>query len=191
MDRPTYEKIWENCVIPKINRMLSADADIFFAEGQVKEKIWLTYEDCKNRVHSYMHNPDGRIDRHKVASVMLYSIIINKPIELKLLPVRRDVNISALLANEILGFHTALAIVRSFLMQDAASKSDRIKLEIFENGFIFPETQHDSYEANIFKMLHYSKYNDRYDIFAFAQILFLVEAYTDFVKRTELSGKVP
>ena len=188
MERTTYERIWEKSIRPKINRMLAVDNDIVFIEGQVKEKIWLTYEEYKNRVHSYMHNPDGRIDRHKVASVMLYSIIINSPFEVKL-PAKREVNSSAYLANETLGFHAALAIVWSFIIEDANIKSDKNRIEIFKNGFIFPKCQHDSYEANIYKMLHYSKHNNCYDIFAFAHILFLLEAYTEFVKKTELAGK--
>jgi len=190
MDFQAYEKIWQNSIKPQIDRMTSTYDDIVYTEGQVKEKIWLTYEDYKNKVHSYMHNPDGRIDRHKVASVMLYSIIINKPFELKLIPSKREVNSSALLANEIIGFHTALAIVWSFILSDANEKSDKNKVELFKDGFIFPKCQHDSYETNIYKMLYYSKYNECYDIFAFANILFLIEAYTEYVKKTELVGKV-
>ena len=190
MELKTYEKIWEKSIIPKINRMLSVNDDIIFKEEQIKEKIWLTYEDFKNKVHSYMQYPDGRIDRHKVASVMLYSIILNKPFEIKLLSGKREVNSSAFLANEILGFHTALAIVLSFIIEEANEKADKNKIEIFKNGFVFPECQHDSYAANIYKMLYYSDINKRYDIFAFAHILFLIEAYTEFVKKTELAGKI-
>ena len=190
MELATYEKIWENIIKPKIDSMLAKDADILLNGGQLKEKIWLTYEEYKNKVHSYMHNPNGRIDRHKVASVMLYSIIVNKPFELNLLPVKREVNSSALLANEILGFHTALAIVRSFILQDAYEKSDKIKLEIFKDNFTFPECQHDSYATHVYKMLYYSKLNRCYDIFAFAHVLFFIEAYTELVRKNELIGKV-
>jgi len=137
-----------------------------------------------------MHNPDGRIDRHKVASVMLYSIISNKPFELKLLPSQKEVRSSALLANEILGLNVALAIVWSFILEDATEKSDRTKYEIFEKGFIFPECQHDDYPTHIYKMLYYAKYNNHYDIFAFSHILFLIEAYAELKRKTELAGKV-
>jgi hypothetical protein len=105
-------------------------------------------------------------------------------------PSKKEVNSSALLTNEILAFHTALTIVWSFIMEDANQKSDKNKIEIFKNGFIFPECQHDSYEANIFKMLYYSKYNGSYDIFSFAHILFLIEAYTELKRKTELAGKL-
>ena len=189
MDRTVYERIWEISIRPKIDRMLAADTDIIFVEGQIKEKIWLTYEDYKNKVHSYMHNPDGRIDRHKVASVMLYSIISNNPFEVKL-PAKREVNSSAYMANETLGFNTALAIVLSFIKTDADEKSDSNKIELFRNGFVFPKCQHDTYEATIYKMLYYSKYNSCYDIFAFANILFLIEAYTELVNKDKLLGKV-
>ena len=189
MERAIYEKLWENTIYPKIEEMLS-DNDIIFVGGQIKEKIWLTYEKYKNSVHTYMHNPNGRIDRHKVASAMLYSIIVNKPFDLKILSASERVNSTAILANEILGFNVALAIVWSFIISEANEKSDRNRIEIFENRFIFPQCQHDSYEANIYKMLYYARLNKNYDIFAFANILFLIEAYTEFVRKTELERRV-
>ena len=190
MDKTIYEKLWVQSIRPKIDRMLLSDDSIFFIDGQVKEKIWLTYEDYKNKVHTYMHYPDGRIDRHKVASVMLYSIIANKPFEIKIFPTKENVRSSALLANEILAVHVAFAILQSFILQDALNKSDKMQFEIFKTGFIFPECQHDNYPTHIYKMLYYAKYNNHYDIFAFSHILFLIEAYTKLVRKTELAGMV-
>jgi len=188
VERTIYERVWTKSVVPKINRILASDNDIVFVEGQIKEKIWLTYESYKNRVHTYMHDPDGLIDRHKVASVMLYSIIDCKPFEINLLPIRQEVSGLALMANETLGFHTALAIVWSFIMEDANSKQDKNKIDIFRNGFKFPECRHGSYETHVHKMLYYAKLNNNYDIFAFSHILFLIEAYTEYVRRSELAG---
>jgi|GEM_PF-2029000 len=189
MDKVVYERLWDQSIKPKINRMLSEDDYIFFIDGQVKEKIWLTYEEYKNRVHTYMHDPDGRIDRHKVASVMLYSIIINKPFEIKILPSKQVVPSSSLLANETLALNVALGIVWSFIFEDANNKSDTIRLEIFKDGFIFPECQHDDYLTHVYKMLYYAKYNKYYDIFAFSNILFLIEAYTELKRKIDLVGK--
>jgi hypothetical protein len=135
-----------------------------------------------------MHNPDGRIDRHKVASIMLYSIIINKPFEMKFLHIKQTLKSPSILANEVLGFNVALAIVWSFIMQDANEKADKLKEEIFKDGFVFPECQHDTYEAHVYKMLYYSKLNERYDIFAFSHVLFFIEAYTEIVKKQSLSA---
>jgi hypothetical protein len=78
VDFATYEnQIWNNIIKPKIDRMLADDNDLLFVNNQLKDRIWLSYEQFKNNVHTYMSNPDGRIDRHKIASVMLYSIIAN------------------------------------------------------------------------------------------------------------------
>jgi hypothetical protein len=137
-----------------------------------------------------MHNPDGRIDRHKIASVMLHSIIINKPFNLKYLHTNQELESSSRLANETLGFHTALSIVWSFILEDAEQNSDHNKIEIFREGFIFPECQHEDYVTNVYKTLYYAKINDRYDIFAFSHVLFLIEEYTKLVRKTELEGKI-
>ena len=190
MEKAVYDRMWEQSIKPKIDRMLSSDDSIFLIDGQIKEKIWLTYEENKNRVHTYMHNPDGRIDRHKVASLMLYSTINNKPFGLQFLSSKQDVRSTALLANETLALHIALSIVWSFLLEDAKQKSDNIKYEIFEKGFDFPECLHDDYPTHIYKMLYYAKINNHYDIFAFSHILFLIEAYTELKRKTELAGRV-
>ena len=189
MDKVVYESLWDLSFKPKIDRMLTSDDGIFFVEGQIKEKIWLTYEECKTTIHTYMHNPDGRIDRHKVASVMLYSILKNKPFELILSPSKHEVKSSSFLANEILGFHAALAIVWSFIITDANEKSDKIRIEIFKDKFILPKCQYDDYQTHVYKMLYYAKYNNHYDIFAFSHILFFIEAYTELKRRTELAEK--
>jgi hypothetical protein len=137
-----------------------------------------------------MRNPDGRIDRHKIASVMLYSVIANKPFELKYLHNKKEIKVSSTLANEILGFNVALDIVWYFIITEANQKSDNIKIEYFKNGFIFPECQHENYPTHIFKMLYYSKLNGNYDIFAFSHVLFLIEAYTELKRKNEFIGRL-
>jgi hypothetical protein len=190
MEFPTYEKMWNSCIKPKIDIMQAEDNDLLFVEGQVKEKIWCTYEDYKNKVHTYMYNPGGLIDRHKVASVMLYSIIANKPFELKYFHNKKEIKVSTTLANEILGFNVALDIVWYFIMEEASQKPDNNRIEIFRNGFVFPECKHEKYPAHVFKMLYYSKLNGCYDIFAFSHVLFLIEAYTEITRKNEQIGKI-
>jgi hypothetical protein len=106
------------------------------------------------------------------------------------MPVKPQVNSTAYLANEMLGFHAALAIVWSFIIEDANQKSDKNRIDIFKEGFLFPDCVHDTYPEHVYKMLYYSKYNNNYDIFAFAHILFLIEAYTESVRKNEIIGKI-
>jgi len=191
VDFATYEKqIWNEIIKPKIDRMIANDNDLLFVDNQLKDRVWLSYEQYKNNVHTYMSNPGGRIDRHKIASVMLYSIIANKPFEVKFLHGNQQAKGSTLHANEILGFNVALSIVWSFIKTDAEKKCDKNKIEIFKDGFVFPNCEHDTYAIHIFKMLYYAKHNNCYDIFAFSHILFLIEAYTELVKKNELIGKI-
>jgi len=186
----TYEKLWDNCIKPKIDKMLEDDDDLLYNRVQVKEKIWYTYEDYKNKVHTYMHNPDGLIDRHKIASVMLYSIIVNKPFELKYLHNKKELKVSTILANEILGFNVALDIIWYFIMEEANQESSYNRIDIFRNGFVFPECRHEKYEIHVYRTLYYAKLNDRYDIFSLSHILFFIEAYTELERKTALAGKL-
>jgi len=186
MELAIYEEVWSKCIKPKIDSMLSEDNDIFLNGGPIKEKIWQTYQKCRNSVHTYMYDPDGLIDRHKVAAVMMYSIIVNKPLGLKFLHVEQLAKGSSLLANETLGFYTALSIVRSFILSDAREVSNGKKIEIFINGFIFPVCRHEDYLSNVYKMLYYSNLNECYDIFALSHVLFLIEVYTESEMKNKL-----
>jgi len=190
MDFAVYERIWNEIIKPKIEEMQSSDDDILFIGDQIKDKIWIDYEGYKNSVHTYMRNPDGRIDRHKIASVLLYSIIANRPFALKYLHSKKEIKTSASLANETLGFYTALAIVWCFIMEEANQEADNGKIEMFKDGFIFPECKHESYPTHVYKMLYYSKLNKCYDIFAFSHVLFLIEAYTELAKKNELADRI-
>ena len=121
---------------------------------------------------------------------MLYSIAKNRPLEVKFLSDKQRTRGSTLSANEILGVNTAFAIVWCFIFDEATEKSDKTRLEIFQDGFALPKCQHGSYEVHIYKMLHYSKFNGYYDIFAFAHILFLIESYTELTRKMELAGRL-
>ena len=185
MEIDTYNLIWKNSIFPKVQKVLDYQKDVYYVGDHVKDKIWLSYEEIKNKVHTYMYNPNGRIDRHKIAAALTSAILNNKPFDIVLRNNDQEVSSQAILANEILAFNSALAVVFCFIIQKAKDDNDNISLKIFEKGFIFPKCEHGEYETHIFKMLYYSKYNQKFDFFTFSNLLFMIEEYTKVVKKTE------
>lgn len=120
------------------------------------------------------------LDRHKVASCMIYAILKSKPFKVNRMV--RNLPEKILLANEYLAFFVALNIVEMYKLDEMRDKGVESNYQI-----IIPRTYHEddeennTYESNFCKSLYYLSMENikRYDVFAYADILFLLEKYTD------------
>lgn len=131
------------------------------------------YECFRKRIRKlYMSEESSPMDRHKIAANVLCSLLKAKIIKVnRLIP---NLPIELLLANEYLSFYCALNIIELY-------KIDKIQKEYY---LILPETYIEgegatSYVENVCKALYYSKKISLNDVFSFANILFLLEKYTD------------
>lgn len=144
-------------------------------------RIYQYYQKRRDAVKDkYMdRKADVSLDRHKVASCMIYAILKAEPIKINRyipgLPER------ILLANEYLAFFVALNIIEMYKREGAVEKEN---CEI-----ILPRTYHETAEnqqdflCNICKALYYVRLKgiETFDVFAYSSILFLLEKYTDMV----------
>lgn len=119
-----------------------------------------------------MSEESNPIDRHKKAACLLCSILKAKPIKIN----RRipNLDLQLLLANEFVAFYSAINIIELY-------KRD---YGFDEYSIIYPDTyikdQEDGlYINNVCKALYYTKHFGIDDIFSYANILFLLEKYTD------------
>lgn len=143
-------------------------------------RIYDYYEKKRLYIRRYFMNLESKpMDRHKIGAVMIYAILKSRPfLVAKTIPKLPN---QLLMANEYLAFYVALNIVELYRMDDALSNENRSD----RNNLILPTTYHgDSYIENVCKALYYVKNPDYFDIFAYADILFLLEKYSD----TYLSG---
>lgn len=140
-----------------------------------KNQIYNEYEKIREKSHQYLKDPDGLLDRHKVAAVLCFAIINNPPFTIP-----KDQNLSAegRLSNELFAIKCAFHIVLSFIITKAKEDGDNERLEIFSHGFSYPECKHGKYLDHICKSLRQATHNKAFDIFFFSQILYLIEEYT-------------
>lgn len=137
--------------------------------------IYLYYESFRKDIRKlYMTNESKPMDRHKIASNMMFSIIKSKIIKVnRLIP---NLPLELLLANEYVAFYCAINIIEMYN-----------KYYGFQDySIILPTTyiEHEgctSYVENTCKALYYTKHYKIDTILLFANTLFMLEKYTDRV----------
>lgn len=148
-----------------------------------KKKIYDFYESKRLYIRRYfMDHEDMPMDRHKIGAVMMYAILRSNLFKVnRLIP---NLPNKLLMANEYLSFYVALSIIESYMSDDAKEKpKDNVDVKL-----ILPDTYHESnsrksegevYIDNVCKALYYVKNKKYLDIFAYADILFLLEKHHD------------
>ena len=149
-------------------------------------KIYDFYENKRRYVRRYfMEKENQLIDRHKIGAIFMYAVLKSKPFSVnKLIPNLPD---QLLMANEYLALYMGLSIVESYREYDNTTVKNQVSGKL-----ILPCTYHggtlqdcgEEYVNNICKALYYIKNPNYFDIFAYADILFLLEKYTDIITKT-------
>lgn len=177
-----FKNISENIILKYIDEILTSDTIgcLIFRKNRI-HKVYIYYERKRLSIHSQcMQNPTELIDRHKIGSIMLYSILRANIFKVDYL--KKEIPDYLYFANEHLAFYVALNIVEMF-------KREEIDYEFHENyTLFFPKTYHVSKDhdnptflyntclgLSLIKNLKY------FDIFAYSTILFQLEKYTDQV----------
>jgi len=183
MKRDNYDSFYKEVVVGAINdikkmeKQLMGDVEVLKIKD-CRKRIFQFYQKKRDYIRSnYMTKEyNVALDRHKVASCMLYAVLKAKPFV-----VNRNVKLDEklLLANEYLAFYVALNIVENYRMSVDGKQEDECQI-------LLPETYQEKigstdYLSNICRNLYFlSIYNvDKYDVLAYSNILFLLEKYTD------------
>lgn len=187
MKKSDYDDFFSVVIQKCIDKVLD-EAEPYQCAGERKNsqyRIYQYYQSRRDAVKDkYMDKKaDVSLDRHKVASCMIYAILKAEPIKInRFIP---NLPERILLANEYLAFFVALNIVEMYKKDESEEK------ENFE--IILPRTYHETAEnqqdflCNICKALYYVRLKgiEKFDVFAYSSILFLLEKYTDVVTAEE------
>lgn len=135
--------------------------------------VYLYYESFrKNMRKMYMTVESKPMDRHKIASAMMFSILKARLVKVnRLVP---DLPLELLLANEYIAFYCAVNIIEIYRRDMGAE----------EYSVLFPDTYIEnegemSYLENTCKALYYTKSYKMSNILLFANALFMLERFTD------------
>jgi hypothetical protein len=176
MNKEKFNILWEKSYLPYVDYLKKIATNSRF-NNEARDIIWQEYEETKSVLHTYMTDPDGKIDRHKVSAIIIFSILKIEPFKL-VLPDNEKLKPIEVLTNEAFAFHCALSTLKSFIVTDAVLKNDEKRIKQFDD-FIFPKCEHGDYSLYFIKSLYYSKKNKKVDIFSLANLLFMIEKYTE------------
>lgn len=193
-NRKSYDNLWEKVINLSISKFVALPQ--VSCSKTAKEDIWTAYtkfnKHCKEE---YMEDPEGRLDRHKVAACYMLAILKAYPLSVDFEP---DQGILITL-NEHLAIETGLSVLKTFIT--APKDSDEIEdfpnidpeedVKIFNNGFKFPKAQdeifHGEYRKNFAIELYFTHKEDRYNILSLSHSLYLLELYNR--KQWEINNK--
>lgn len=187
-DKKSFDIIWENIIEKEIElyakRYWSLIKLIPFAKEAVWEKYCSLNKHCKN---VYMINPDGKLDRHKVAACYLCSIALEKPIRIKQQENKTKNDDLYYVINERLAITTGLSILRGFLessirttYKDDEGKMNELLLKI-KDGIKIPndeEIHHGAYLDNFASEIYYATKEGKLHVLSIAHELYLLELLT-------------
>lgn len=185
MTRDKFEKIYNNCIVNLKNDLDPEQITRFKIFSS--QRIFLSYQLEKHRIKKYyMRNSQENIDRHKIASSMLYSIMKISP---AYIPITKKIKkffkgekfsreISYI--NEYIAIYTALSILDNFYLQD---EKDGV-LDSRRHRIYIPETFSDDY-GYIFNTcidLKFGKVKKKINTLTYSNIFFLLEYQHPFNK---------
>jgi len=190
MTKEKFDGLWKNGFERKIDEIKSCCSDKILFDENRKEFIFEKYSNIRDFIKErYMKNKDGLLDRHKVAAIMMKAILIVEPFQLskkdngEILDTE-EIPILAWFANEVFAIYCANVIVSSFLINEEDTKMK----DVYKKGLVIPDCRNeDSYLLQLAKELYYNKVEGHFDVFAFANILFLLEQYTIAINSSQTS----
>ncbi len=174
MKKETFDALWNNGISIKAERIVDENKGNVVFDRESKERIFKEYNKLRDYTKiSFMQNPDGLLDRHKVCACLIYAIIKSKPLVY-------DNNENGVgmqyVFNESLAITIGLSLLYNYIVSSGSENAQWLK-----SGFVFPKTDENrqaSYESLLCLMLFYDVKNKQYSILALANILFMIEEYT-------------
>jgi len=182
MKKETFDQFWENVIIPNAEKYTKHYPKYLFFDKNKKYTVWESYEKARAFIHVRMADPDGRIDRHKIGAALLYAILINKPFTINFFE-KEPTPVAVLMIDELFGLGCALSIVYAFILDEANREGKSELVEIFKDGFSYPDCGSREYRAILAKSIFVSKSSNVFDFFLISNILFLIEEYTYICKK--------
>ena len=180
IDEESYTYIWETLIEPQLLRYKESLDTCIILEENSKRLIWEEYINLNNYCRrEYMVNPNGRLDRHKVAACYLIAIMHVSPIRFISVPLSDN---SYFIVNAKIAITTAMSIVRAYVLAacDKLPNSEEIKKK-FDNGLLYPPEEfvhHGNYINNYASEIYYANRDGKMHVLSIAHELFLLEVLT-------------
>ena len=175
MTRDKFNELWDHSFIP-LSQAIENSTGLLF-DKKKKRDIYLCYEEIKNNHKELMQNCNGPLDRHKIASSIVHSLLKICPFPVV---IGDGYTFFQRTANEAFALYVAIQVVTDFALTKAKDAGDGTLQAILEYEFIFPEVRNkhnDPYQIFFIKTLYNSRINHEANVSLLSNAFFVLEAY--------------
>lgn len=184
MKKDKFDELWNNIVLPIYD---DANVDgILYLKRNAKKDVYKQYQKEKTYVkRNYMLSGDTHLDRHKIASCMLYAIMKVYPVQLSMKAIwkmhkqKGKFSKEYELLNEYLALYTAFSIIESFRQYGISHNDEDYPAKGFvRNRINMPDTSNgQDYLYNTCLDLYFSKQRRKINVLTFSNVFFLLELH--------------
>lgn len=194
MKDDTFEYIWKETILTNIHdiaRKFNAEDKEKYnfyikSESNIKHEVYKTYENTRKHLKSNYYNTDkskdkskNRIDNHKIAACICYSLIKNKVYGFD---IKNDINKEIFLSNYEVAYTASLGFIYTNLLlryRVLGRKDLELKLSC-QKKLLVPKTSagHDEYHTGRIQTLALNDiYGNTFDILTYSDMMFWIEYY--------------
>lgn len=168
-----FEILLSPC-LDEVEKTFSEYKECFTVKRDQKtfSRIWKLYEKQSELMYRRMDCRVTVLDRHKVASCFIYALLKYKPVRLNL--DKKPLPEKLLMVNEYIAATVACDIVAMYHRKDG--RDDNFEIVLPKTNF---EIAQNDYLSCLVKTLCFIPSLRHYDAFAYANILFLLERYSE------------
>lgn len=176
------EKIWNSIIEDEIRAILDEYPNLYCPIDVVKKQLKEEFDDLLNHVNfKYMHQTSYIADRHKMAAILIVSILKVSPI--KMLGQQYYDTTEFFTFNAGLAVTAGCSLLFSYMKKNITS-NDRLteqekneELQKLGKKLRFPKTNYEDYISNLKTEFCYTAYESNYNILGLADKLFWIEFY--------------
>ena len=182
MTREVFDELWKHIILSIFNDMNKNN--VLHLKKDAKEKVYKQYQNKKTYIKdNYMLSCNTHLDRHKIASCVLYAIMQVYPIEVNLSMIKKKHDSKEMfpkeyqLLNEYLALYTAFSIIESFRQYGIHHSEEEFPTKGFNRHKIsIPNTSNgQDYIYNTCLDLYFSKQKKNINVLTFSNVFFLLE----------------
>ena len=192
MNPATYNKTWEECILPAIKYVYrecaSEENKYSFRERdleKIKKAVFRDYDVIRKRLKDRYYQieatdgDENLIDSHKIAACLCYSLIKNKPFSFDIesgMPRHIFVSNYSVAYYSSIGF-VYMTLMAEYMLNGYSEYAQRLR----ENGrFLEPPVSkgHNDYdEGRIFALVQNDLYGNTFDVLGYADMMYWIELY--------------
>ena len=192
MNSNTYNKTWEESILPAINNVynecISKGNDYSFRERnltRIKRDVFRDYDLVRRRLKDRYYQSgteeidESLIDTHKIAACLCYSLIQNKPFSFDIVP---DMPQYIFVSNYSVAYYSSIGFIYMTLIAEYLMNGYRkFAQRLIDNGkFMEPPVSkgHNNYnEGRIFALAQNDLYGNTFDVLGYADMMYWIELY--------------